>query len=166
VTTYDRHKFAPNVITRYNIAMKLAIRRIGNSLGVIVPKAALEAWGLGEGDHLELSERSIRPAESARLSREVLDELKRSIALAVVRRFTPREIRAQILANLHRWKSQGMWVSAYDEWLELARKEDDGILFAAMLGRDERAVRLRQSAPYVGLLPREEVRKLNEEASG
>ena len=165
-TTYDRHKFAPNVITRYNIAMKLAIRRIGNSLGVIVPKAALEAWGLGEGDHLELSERSIRPAESARLSREVLDELKRSIALAVVRRFTPREIRAQILANLHRWKSQGMWVSAYDEWLELARKEDDGILFAAMLGRDERAVRLRQSAPYVGLLPREEVRKLNEEAAG
>ena len=146
--------------------MKLAIRRIGNSLGVIVPKAALEAWGLGEGDHLELSERSIRPAESARLSREVLDELKRSIALAVVRRFTPREIRAQILANLHRWKSQGMWVSAYDEWLELARKEDDGTLFAAMLGRDERAVRLRQSAPYVGLLPREEVRKLNEEASG
>jgi len=146
--------------------MKLAIRRIGNSLGVIVPKAALEAWGLGEGDHLELSERSIRPAESARLSREVLDELKRSIALAVVRRFTPREIRAQILANLHRWKSQGMWVSAYDEWLELARKEDDGILFAAMLGRDERAVRLRQSAPYVGLLPREEVRKLNEEAAG
>jgi hypothetical protein len=34
-----------------------------------------------------------------------------------------------------------------------------------MLGRDERANRLRQSPPYVGLLPREEVRKLNEEAA-
>lgn len=35
-----------------------------------------------------------------------------------------------------------------------------------MLGRDERANRLRQSPPYVGLLPREAVRKLNEEAAG
>jgi hypothetical protein len=33
-----------------------------------------------------------------------------------------------------------------------------------MLGRDENAVRLRNSFPGVGLLPREEVRKLNEEA--
>jgi hypothetical protein len=31
---------------------------------------------------------------------------------------------------------------------------------------DESAVKLRQSAPFVGLLPREEVRKLNEEAAG
>ena len=36
----------------------------------------------------------------------------------------------------------------------------------AMLGRDENAVRLRQSAPFVGLLPKEQVRKLNEEAAG
>jgi hypothetical protein len=33
-----------------------------------------------------------------------------------------------------------------------------------MLGRDERANRLRQSPPYVGLL-RDEVAKLNEEAA-
>jgi hypothetical protein len=43
---------------------------------------------------------------------------------------------------------------------------DDGELFAAMLGRDDRANRLRQSPPYVGLLSREEVMRLNEEASG
>src|SRR5437868_12407171 len=104
--------------------MKLVIRRIGNSFGVIVPKAALEAWGLGEGDHLELTGSGIRPVVSAGLSHDTLDELKRSIAVAVVRRFTPREIRAQILANLHRWKSQGMWVSAYDEWQELAEQDD------------------------------------------
>lgn len=146
--------------------MRLAIRRIGNSFGVIIPKAALDRWGLGEGDHLQLSEGSIRPADRARLSHEALDELKRSIALAVVRRAAPREIRAQILANLHRWKNQGMWVSAYDEWLKLAKSEDDGALFAAMLGRDEHSTRLRQSPPYVGLLPREEVRRLNEEAAG
>jgi antitoxin component of MazEF toxin-antitoxin module len=146
--------------------MKLAIRRVGNSFGIIVPKAALQAWGLGEGDHLELSGRGIRPASAAGLSHDVLDELKRSISLAVVKNFTPREIRAQILANLHRWKNQDVWVSAYDEWQEIARREDDGELFAAMLGRDENAVRLRQSMPYVGLLSQEEVKRLHEEAAG
>lgn len=96
---------------------------------------------------------------------DILDELKRSIALAVVRGFTPREIRDQIVANLHRWKSHGMWVSAYDEWRELAQQYDDGTLLAVMLGRDENAVRLRQSMPFVGLLSQEEVRRLHEEAA-
>jgi len=44
--------------------MKLQVRRIGNSLGIIVPKDALQAWGVGEGDHLELGERGIRPVNS------------------------------------------------------------------------------------------------------
>src|SRR5438477_97872 len=42
--------------------MKLALRRIGNSLGVIITKAALDAWGLGAGDALDLTERGIQPA--------------------------------------------------------------------------------------------------------
>jgi len=121
---------------------------------------------VGEGDHLELTERGIRPPVRGGLSHQALDELKRSIALAVVREFTPREIRAQILANLHRWKNQGTWGPAYDEWQNIAQSEDDGELFSVMLGRDENAVRLRQSMPFVGLLPQEEVRKLHEEAGG
>ena len=56
-------------------------------------------------------------------------------------------------------------VSAYDEWRELIERGDDSELYAAMLGRDARANRLRQSPPYAGLLPREEVRKLNEKAA-
>ncbi|CAN5182806.1 hypothetical protein BH24PSE2_BH24PSE2_09740 [soil metagenome] len=123
--------------------------------------------GVDEGDSLELTERSIRPPARGGFSQSALDELKRSLALAVVRRFTPGEIRAQqTLANLHRWKKQGAWIPAYDEWQELARQDDEGALLAAMLGRDERAVRLRQSIPFIGLLSREEVRKLHEEAAG
>jgi hypothetical protein len=154
------------VITRYNLGMKLTLRRVGNSLGVILPKATLEAWNVGEGDHLELNERGIRPPARGGLPHQALDELKRSFAVAVVRSCTPRQIRAQMLANLHRWKSQGTWGPAYDEWRDIAQSEDDGALFAVMLGRDENAVRLRQSMPFVGLLSREEVRKLNEEAGG
>lgn len=154
------------VITCYNNEMKLAIRRVGNSLGVILPKATLDEWSVGEGDHLELTERHIRPPARGGLSHQALDELKRSFAVAVVRGFTPRQIRAQMLANLHRWRNQGTWGPAYDEWLDIAQSEDDGALFAVMLGRDDTAVRLRQSMPFVGLLSREEVRKLNEEAGG
>jgi hypothetical protein len=144
--------------------MKLTIRQVGNSLGVILPKATLDAWSVGEGDHLELTERHIRPPARGGLSHQALDELKRSFAVAVVRSCTPRQIRAQMLANLHRWKHQGTWGPAYDEWRGIAQTEDDGALFAAMLGRDENAARLRQSMPFVGLLSREEVRRLNEEA--
>jgi antitoxin component of MazEF toxin-antitoxin module len=161
---------APNVaslvITSYNYSMKIPVRRVGNSLGIIIPKPVLEAWGVGEGDRLELTACGLRPAARPGLRHEALDELKRSIALAVVRQFTPREIRAQIVANLHRWSQQGAWVSAYDEWRDIATRADDGELFAAMLGRDDNALRLRQSMPFVGLLSQAEVRRLHEEAAG
>jgi antitoxin component of MazEF toxin-antitoxin module len=146
--------------------MKVTLRRIGNSLGVLLPKTTLDGWGLGEGDALELSERGLRPAPRAGFLHQELDEIRRRVALAIVAQFKPSQIRAQILANLHRWKRQGVWVSAFDEWRAIADGGDDGELFAAMLGRDENAVRLRQSAPYAGLLSRDEVRKLNEEAAG
>lgn len=146
--------------------MKVRLRRIGNSLGVLLPKATLEAWGVGEGDELELTEGGLAPRARSGFAHRELDELRRSIALAVVERHAPREIRAQILANLHRWKQQGVWGRAYEEWRDIASDHDDGRLFAVMLGRDEVAVRMRQSAPFVGLLPKEEVRRLNEKAAG
>ena len=146
--------------------MRVPVRRIGNSLGVLLPKATLDAWGVGEGDTLELTERGLRPPQRGGFTHQELDEHRRNVALAVVRDFNARQIRAQIEANLHRWKRQGVWGKAYEEWQQIATSEDDGELFAAMLGRDENAVRLRQSAPFVGLLSKDEVRKLNEEAAG
>jgi antitoxin component of MazEF toxin-antitoxin module len=146
--------------------MKVRVRRVGNSLGVLLPRATLAAWGIGEGDELELTPRGLRPPARGGFSHQELDELRRSIAAAVIERHTPREIRAQILGNLHRWKQRGVWGRAYEEWRDIASDDDDGRLFAAMLGRDEEAVRMRQSAPFVGLLPKEEVRRLNEKAAG
>jgi len=143
--------------------MKIAVRRIGNSLGVILPKVTLDAWGVAEGDELELTERSLHPRASGGFSHQELDRLRWSISLAVVRHCTPREIKAKSLANLHRWRQQGAWVSAFDEWLQIIKSADDGRLYAAMLGRDEDSIRLRQSMPYAGLLPQMELRKLYEE---
>lgn len=145
--------------------MKLTLRRIGNSLGVIIPKAALDSWGVKEGDYLTLTEHGLRPARRSGFLQSELDALNRSISMAIVDRFTPRQIRAQILANLHRWKNQGVWVTAYDEWRVIAESEDDGRLYCVMLGQDQESVRLRQSMPYVGLLPPQAVRALHEQAA-
>jgi antitoxin component of MazEF toxin-antitoxin module len=148
------------------IAMKLILRRIGSSLGVIVPKTSLQSWGVDEGDYLELNERGIRPIDNSASSHEVLDELKRKLAAEVASRFTPKLIRAHSLGNLHRWQKNGVWGPIYAEWQRLLEEPNDGQLFAAMLGRDEHSNQLRQSPPYVGLLPREVVRRLNEQATG
>ena len=138
--------------------MDVVIRRIGSSLGIIIPKSQLASWGLGEGDYLSVTEKGISPRKAMDA-----DEDKWRHALAVVDRFTPRQIRAKSLANLHRWKQSGAWVSAYDEWSKIMRGKDDGALFAAMLGRDQRSIRLRQSMPYVGLLSGEQVKALNDQ---
>lgn len=145
--------------------MKLPIRRIGNSLGVIVPKTILDSWGLGEGDHLNLSDGSIHPARRGGFSHPELDEHKRKLAATVVASFSANHIRAHSMANLQRWKASGVWGPAYEEWQLLLENAADGELFAIMLGRDERSNRLRQSPPYVGMLPRAQVQKLNEEAA-
>ena len=108
---------------------------------------------------------SIRPVNGNGLSHDAIDELKRRLAAAVTARCSTHEIRAHSLANLRRWRQAGAWVSAYSEWQKIIESRDDGELFAAMLGRDERANRLRQSPPYVGLLPSEQVKQLNEELS-
>ena len=71
--------------------MKVRIRRVGNSLGVLLPKALLAAWGVGEGDELAAHraecERGIRPASKAFSHRE-LDDLRLSLSSAVIRKHT------------------------------------------------------------------------------
>jgi hypothetical protein len=144
--------------------MQLQIRRVGNSLGVILPKSVLTEWGVGEGDALELTQGRIAPSARGGRSHLMLDELKRLLSLAVIRHFSPQEIRAQSIANLYRWKRQGTWVSAYDHWTEILQRGSDGELFNAMLGRNDNSNRLRQSMPYVGLLSQEQVKEIYEEA--
>lgn len=145
--------------------MDLTIRRIGNSLGVIVPRSLLDAWGLAEGSTLRATLAGIHPPRRLRNSQAVLDRIKREIAVEVVRRFPLDQIREKSLANLERWHAAGAWSRPYDEWKRILQSSDDGELLKAMLGMDEEANRLRQSMPYAGMLPRDVVERLNEEAS-
>lgn len=143
--------------------MKLQIRKIGNSLGVIVPRELLNAWGVREGGMLEASNAGIWPPGRKARGHAELDELKRRISLEVLARHQPMDIRRRSLANLARWKKTGAWCGAYDEWLEILQRGSDEALFGAMAGTDDRGNRLRQSPPYAGMLPRDVLERLREE---
>jgi hypothetical protein len=97
--------------------------------------------------------------------RDVLDKIKRDIAVEVIKRHAPEAIRRQSLENLERWKRQGVWGKPYEEWEKLLREGNDNDLLEAMLGVDERSNRMRQSMPYAGMLPRQVVERLNKQAS-
>jgi len=130
--------------------MRLRIRRIGNSFGVIVPKATLDSWGVGEGDSLELTARGIGPRARPRSVHDALDEHKRKLAATVAGRFAANQIRAHSLGNLHRWRASGSWVSAYDEWTEILRGDGKPVPLGLRL-----AVALDpRSALYRGALAR------------
>jgi len=144
--------------------VKLTVRRIGNSLGLIVPRRVLNAWGVREGDSLELTPDGIRPRRPRQPGHTELDELKRAISAEVISRFRPDEIRRRSLENLERWKEGGAWCGAYAEWLEILRG-DDARLYGAMLGKTDKPNRLRQSMPYVGMLSKDVLENLREKAA-
>jgi hypothetical protein len=94
-----------------------------------------------------------------------LDEIKRLIGVRLLERHSLEEIRRHGLQNLARWRAQQAWSPAYEEWRGLLEQASDGMLRHLLVSRDPEANRLRQSMPYVGLLPRDEVRALNEEVA-
>jgi len=140
--------------------VKLTIRRVGNSQGVLLPKEVINRWGLSVGDYLLLDDESIRPPPKKN-AHELLDELKRAISVEVLARFSLQDIRAKAQLNLERWRAAGTWGGAYDEWQAVLRGNDENLV-KTMLGHDDRSNRLRQSMPYVGLLPQEVVGALRE----
>lgn len=87
---------------------------------------------------------------------DLLDVKKLSSAKEVLETNTLAEIRRRSLANLDRWKSLGVWVSAHEEWRALLQEGSDQELIGVMTGTDQRSNRLRQSPPYTGLLNRNE----------
>lgn len=82
---------------------EVRIRAIGNSLGVIIPRDRLRAWGLAEGDVMQVTEHGLAPGEPTN-AHQRLDEVKLRIAAAVVAEFPLERVRRKSLENLARWK--------------------------------------------------------------
>ena len=145
--------------------MNLKLRRIGNSIGVIIPGNVLRDWALSEGDSLELTAEAIRPPRGRRNHQEQLDRLKHALAVEVVKQHSAEQIRRHSIDNLVRWRSAGVWGPAYQRWFDVLSSADDGALYALMVGHDEEANRLRQSPPFVGLLPQPVLEELRAQAT-
>ena len=92
-----------------------------------------------------------------------LDSIKHKIACEVLATFSVAEIKARSRANIERWRSNGAGDAVYDEWCAIIDDLDDGKMIAAMVGLSDNSNRLRQSPPYVGMLPKSVVRQFNEE---
>lgn len=93
-----------------------------------------------------------------------LDLLKLLMAQAVVEQYSIAEIRNKSLQNLARWKASGVWNSGYDQWEQLLLLASDVEIREVMTSEvEEPSNRLRQSAPYVGLLDNKTIHKLRQQ---
>ena len=142
--------------------MRSVVRKVGNSLGVLIPIEIARRWGVADGDFLEIDENGIRPPRTSENAQAKLDNLKREISFRVLGSHDLPEIRAKALSNLARWKANGVSGRAYAEWTKLLKSKNDQALIQAMVGKSEESNRLRQSMPYTGMLPQDEVRRMRE----
>lgn len=88
---------------------------------------------------------------------DIQDRRKLIMARRITEKFEMSVIRHRSLKNMERWQEKGVWVSAFEEWRQLLTNGTDQQVLAVMTGRDEKSNRLRQSAPYAGLLTQTEV---------
>lgn len=96
-------------------------------------------------------------------AQDKLDNLKHRLSCAVLATFPLEAIKRQSLQNIARWRSNGVSGPSYDAWESILRESDDMAMIKAMVGLDEHSNQLRQSIPYVGMLPKSIVEELNAE---
>lgn len=99
-------------------------------------------------------------------AQDTLDLVKHRLSCAVLATFPLAEIKRRSLENIERWRANEVSGGAYDEWAAIIRSGDDLGMIAAMLSLDQKSNQLRQSIPYVGMLPTSVVQQINEEISG
>jgi prevent-host-death family protein len=109
-----------------------------------------------------ISIKNVEKMKSKVNSHDLIDKMKHIISCEVLSRFSINTIRNRSIENLNRWKSQGTWSGAYDEWFQILESKNDQNLISSMIGMDQRSNRLRQSMPYVGLLDQHLVREIHE----
>lgn len=105
------------------------------------------------------------PPRAAPNAQVALDTAKHRLSCAVLARFPLDEIRQRSIENIERWRANGVTGGAYDEWMAIIGASGDRQMIAAMVGLDEKSNQLRQSIPYVGMLPKSVVRQINEDIS-
>jgi prevent-host-death family protein len=105
------------------------------------------------------------PPHTAVNAQEELDAVKHRLSCTVLATFPLAEIKRRSLENIERWRANGVSSGAYDEWAAIIQSVNDLEMIAAMVSLDQKSNQLRQSIPYVGMLPKSVVEQLNEKIS-
>ena len=118
--------------------MKLAVRRIGNCLEVIVPKATLSTRGVsGEGRCARTDRTRHRSRHGPACARGIGRAQRSDRASGRAAVHAARDTGADACRSRHRWRRQGAWVSAYDEWEGIAGAETQANFGGDVLGRSQ-----------------------------
>lgn len=143
-----------------------------NRLGEVL-RAALRApvvitvHGKPSVQLMSVEDASATPPRAAPINaQDALDAVKHRLSCTVLATFPLAEIKRRSLENIERWRTSGVSGGAYDEWAAIIRSADDLEMIAAMVSLDQKSNQLRQSIPYVGMLPKSVVKQLNEEIAG
>lgn len=147
----------------YGIYTKPAI---GSDLSTVIQKVRSRLPGRRVKRHVTVDGATVLLGYKAerRNAQTELDKYKLRLAKTVLSQFPLSVIRHKSLSNLDRWEAHGVWVSAHDEWRTLMCNGTDAEVIAVMTGEDQNANRLRQSAPFAGLLNAQTLEKLRETA--
>jgi hypothetical protein len=125
------------------VSVETAVRKVRERLGHRVNRQLTVA-----GTTVVLGAKAVERTND----QDRLDRRKLVMARTILKLCSIDEIRRKSLENIRRWNESGVWVSAHDEWRKILEHGSDREVIEAMTGEDERANRLRQSAPYSGLL--------------
>lgn len=94
------------------------------------------------------------------------EKFRLAVATLILETFPVEVIRQRSIDNMIRWKSQGTWSFAYDEWMTLLTDRTDAEVIEAMTAETDKASRLRSVHPYTGLLEQTVVQQLKHEILG
>lgn len=94
------------------------------------------------------------------------EKFRLAVATLILETFLVEVIRQRSIDNMNRWKSQGTWSFAYDEWMTLLTDGTDADVIEAMTAETDKASRLRSVHPYTGLLEQTVVQQLKHEILG
>lgn len=94
------------------------------------------------------------------------EKFRLAVATLILKTFPVEVIRQRSIDNMNRWKSQGTWSFAYEEWMTLLTDGTDADVIEAMTAETDKASRLRSVHPYTGLLEETVVQQLKHEILG
>lgn len=139
--------------------MKVKVRHVGNSLGILIPSNICKEMEIDVGRNLFICDQGV----SFKNTHKRLDDFRRNIFIEILSMFDLFDIRTYGINKLEQWRDQGVWSTLHQQWMDVLNCGSDDQLRKTMLSNSDKSIELRQVSPFPGMLPKEIVEKLRGE---